>query len=294
MEIGKQIKKYRTDFNFSQEELAEKVYVSRQTISNWENDKNYPDIKSLLLLSSVFNISLDTLVKGDVIMMKEQIKTTQITEEDFEKFKKEAKIFNAMFFYVIIFSLPTLIYLGFIGKVITVVGWCVLFYYSTRVEKLKKAYNINTYKEIVAFLENETLDEVEKYKEEGKKYYQKIASVLVVTVLTSAFILGSIMFFKTDKWSEMLWGYKFLAVLQFANVVVLLTSFNESKQNIELVQFKILAILISIVHLIFTIVVGMKILIITPVEYCVMSLVILLVLIIAEFFIQLQSRSKNI
>ena len=36
--------------NLSQEELAEKIYVTRQTISNWENDKSYPDIHSLLLL----------------------------------------------------------------------------------------------------------------------------------------------------------------------------------------------------------------------------------------------------
>lgn len=56
-----QIKKYRTSLNLSQEELAEKIYVTRQTISNWENDKCYPDIHSLLLLSSVFNISLDQL-----------------------------------------------------------------------------------------------------------------------------------------------------------------------------------------------------------------------------------------
>ncbi len=292
MEIGKQIKKYRTDFDFSQEELAEKVFVSRQTISNWENDKNYPDIKSLLLLSSVFNISLDTLVKGDVIMMKEQINVTQITEEDFVKFKKEAKIFNAMFFYVIIFSLPTLMYLGFIGKVITVVGWCILFYYSTRVEKLKKAYNINTYKEIVAFLENETLDEVEKYKEEGKKPYQKIAIVITVTILTCVFVFGAMTLFNTDMWTNMLWGYKFLVILQFANVVVLLSSFNEAKQNKEIVRLKVLAIMITLVHLIFTMCVGIKILNITPIQYCVMTLIMLFVLMFANFFIHLQEKNK--
>lgn len=54
MELSKQIKKYRTEANLSQEELADKIYVSRQTISNWENEKNYPDIKSLVLMSEVF------------------------------------------------------------------------------------------------------------------------------------------------------------------------------------------------------------------------------------------------
>ncbi len=290
MEIGKQIKKYRNDFNFSQEELAEKVYVSRQTISNWENDKNYPDIKSLLLLSSVFEISLDTLVKGDVDMMKEQIIAIEITEEEFEKFKKDAKIFNAMFFYVIIFTVPALMYLGLLGKILTMTAFVVLFYYSVRVEKLKKAYNINTYKEIVAFLENETLDDVEKYKEEGKKTYQKIAIVILVTLMTGGFIFGSVMFFNTDTWSNMLWGYKFLAILQFANTVVLLSSFNELKQTKEIVQLKVLAIGLTLLHLMLTIFVGIEILAITPVQYCVISLFILCILIIAYFFIDMQKK----
>lgn len=59
MELSKQIRKYRTESNLSQEELADKVFVSRQTISNWENDKNYPDIKSLVLMSEIFQVSLD-------------------------------------------------------------------------------------------------------------------------------------------------------------------------------------------------------------------------------------------
>ncbi len=74
MELGKQIKKYRSAYSYSQEQLADKVYVSRQTISNWETDRSYPDIRSLLLLSSIFDTSLDKLVKGDLKLMK---KTTR-------------------------------------------------------------------------------------------------------------------------------------------------------------------------------------------------------------------------
>lgn len=47
MELNKQIKKYRTIMNLTQEDLAERVYVTRQTISNWETGKSYPDIHSL-------------------------------------------------------------------------------------------------------------------------------------------------------------------------------------------------------------------------------------------------------
>lgn len=50
MEIGRQIRKYRERDILSQEELAGKIYVSRQTISNWENNRSYPDIQNLMLL----------------------------------------------------------------------------------------------------------------------------------------------------------------------------------------------------------------------------------------------------
>lgn len=66
MKLGLQIRKYRSDYNYSQEELSEMLFFSRQTISNWKNDKSYPDIQSLLLISSLFNVSLDQLVKGEL------------------------------------------------------------------------------------------------------------------------------------------------------------------------------------------------------------------------------------
>ena len=68
MNIGNQIKKYREQLKISQEELADKIFVTRQTISNWENNKNYPDIKSLSLLSYNLNVSLDDLIKSFIIL----------------------------------------------------------------------------------------------------------------------------------------------------------------------------------------------------------------------------------
>lgn len=53
LDIGSRIKKYREKQNISQEDLALKVYVSRQTISNWETNKSYPDIKSLTILCNI-------------------------------------------------------------------------------------------------------------------------------------------------------------------------------------------------------------------------------------------------
>ena len=63
MELGKRLKEYRNRLGITQDDLAEKLYVSRQTVSAWENDKTYPDIHSLLMLSDLFDVSLDTLVK---------------------------------------------------------------------------------------------------------------------------------------------------------------------------------------------------------------------------------------
>ncbi|MCU5121324.1 helix-turn-helix domain-containing protein, partial [Bacillus cereus] len=58
MNIGKQIHYFRKRDNMSQEELAAKIHVSRQSISNWENERNYPDIHNLLMMSILFNVSL--------------------------------------------------------------------------------------------------------------------------------------------------------------------------------------------------------------------------------------------
>ena len=78
MELGNQIKSHRAALSLSQEELAEKVYVTRQTVSNWENNKSYPDIHSLLLLSALFDVSLDQLIKGDLETMKQEVNAADV------------------------------------------------------------------------------------------------------------------------------------------------------------------------------------------------------------------------
>ena len=70
MELGKRIVKIRKDNKLNQDDFAEKYYVTRQTISNWENEKSYPDLETLVKISNDFNISLDTLLKEDDRMIK--------------------------------------------------------------------------------------------------------------------------------------------------------------------------------------------------------------------------------
>lgn len=179
MELGKQIKKYRNELALSQDALAEKIYVSRQTISNWENDKSYPDVNSLVLLSEVFNVSIDNLIKGDVEIMKKQV-----NEEDKREFEKLSQVFEILFLLAIISPIPLVHFLNFIGIGIWLVLCGVLFYVAIIIEKKKKQFNIQTYREIIAFTEGTSLDEIAKAKEEAKRPYQKILLGLGSGVIT--------------------------------------------------------------------------------------------------------------
>ncbi|MGI6361517.1 MAG: DUF3955 domain-containing protein [Bacillota bacterium] len=64
MDFGKQIKQIRKDNNLTQEQMANILNVSRQAISNWENNKNLPDLELLVLMSKIFSLSLDQLILG--------------------------------------------------------------------------------------------------------------------------------------------------------------------------------------------------------------------------------------
>ena len=155
MEIANQIKKYRGKLKWSQETLAEKAYVSRQTISSWENNKSYPDIHSLLILSKLFNISLDELVKGDVDTMKKEIENS-----DVKKFNSLSWLLTVEYALVVLSPMPLMKYLNWLGGVIWGIILTISIFTAIKVEKLKKANNIQTYREIKAFMEGKPLDEI--------------------------------------------------------------------------------------------------------------------------------------
>jgi len=71
MNIGNEIKTRRKELNLTQEELAKKLNVSRTAVSNWEQQRNYPDIELLVTISDKLDISLDKLLRGDSKMVKE-------------------------------------------------------------------------------------------------------------------------------------------------------------------------------------------------------------------------------
>ena len=70
MNIGDQITSVRREQQLTQEQFGGMFHVTRQTVSNWENGKSYPDLQTLIAISDRFGVSLDTLLKGDTAMVK--------------------------------------------------------------------------------------------------------------------------------------------------------------------------------------------------------------------------------
>ena len=89
MNIGNQILNIRKDNQLTQEEFGKLFHVTRQTVSNWENGKSYPELQILISISNQFNISLDTLLKEDSKMVK-----TIDKERVLGKIKKEKSIID--------------------------------------------------------------------------------------------------------------------------------------------------------------------------------------------------------
>ncbi|MBO4678899.1 MAG: helix-turn-helix transcriptional regulator [Lachnospiraceae bacterium] len=192
MELCTQIKKFRTEAGMSQDEFADKIYVSRQTVSNWETGKNYPDINSLILMSETFGVSVDTLLKGDAEVIKDIIK-----KEDQKEFDRLSKLYTVLLLLLLITPIPLERYLKSVGIAIWACIAGVSIAVAFVIEKKKKALNIQTYREIASFLEGKRLDEIETVKEEGKRPYQKIVIVAAFAIIAIA--VEAIMFFLVGK-----------------------------------------------------------------------------------------------
>lgn len=179
MNVGARIKKYREKQNISQDELALKVFVSRQTISNWETNKSYPDIKSLTMLSNIFHVTLDDFIKGDIEEMKRIV-----SKEKIEKFNIMSYIFLVEMLIVMLSAYPLFTLDGYIGVIIWALFFVITFVTAIVIEKFKKKNDIQTYKEIIAFMENKSLSYEEVQQEIGKRNYQKILLAILTGLIT--------------------------------------------------------------------------------------------------------------
>jgi transcriptional regulator with XRE-family HTH domain len=80
MIIGEQLRKARTDAGMSQEQLAETMAVSRQTVSNWENSRSYPDIERVMRMAELYHLSLDEMLRGDQQMVQSWMEATNVVK----------------------------------------------------------------------------------------------------------------------------------------------------------------------------------------------------------------------
>lgn len=183
VELASHIKEHRGRLGMSQEDLAEAIFVSRQTISNWENDRTYPDVQSLLLLSNLFEVSVDSLVKGDVKEMKETLAA-------------EAKKMNRLAVVMLAFGIAALVW-AFAAAVMDldlvaiVVPAIVLFVPAliagTIIEKMKHDNQLFTYQAVEAFLAGEDPDVLSKGNQRaGQHWVRKRIVGTIIAMLIGA------------------------------------------------------------------------------------------------------------
>ena len=105
MTFGKKIKKLRTDNGLTQDELAEKIYVTRTAISKWESGRGFPNIESLKAISKYFSVSLDELLSGEEILA--------IAENDN---KQKERTLRDLIFGLLDCGMALLLFLPFFGQ----------------------------------------------------------------------------------------------------------------------------------------------------------------------------------
>lgn len=101
MNVGEKIKKIRKMAGMTQEELAEKMNVSRQTISKWEKEISSPDLESAIALCELFEISLDDLVKGEQSVKEEKISLQDMIKINRRNQKQTILLISGLFFLMI-------------------------------------------------------------------------------------------------------------------------------------------------------------------------------------------------
>lgn len=179
IDIGSKIKTLRLSKSMTQEQLAKALHVSAQAVSKWENGKSYPDIHSLLLLSTLFDVSLDQLIKGDLETMKQEVNA-----DDVRVMNRDGIIYTILLAATIILPVPLIKWFGLYGLIPELLLWGNAMYFALRLERIKKANNVQSYREILAFSEGKRLDEIEQKVEAGKRPYQKVLLALLTAGIT--------------------------------------------------------------------------------------------------------------
>lgn len=160
MEVSNRIREERERLGLSQEALAREIYVSRQTVSNWETGKTYPDVQSLLLLSNLYGVSVDSLVRGDMEAMENNVENYEL-----QRFKVKASRGLSAALIVLSAVMLAVLYkqgadvtspLVIVAIAVLVAGVAV----SLVAERVEKRYDIETMSEVKAFMDGVEPDQI--------------------------------------------------------------------------------------------------------------------------------------
>ena len=183
MIICNQLKKYRKSHHLSQETLAEIIHVSRQTISNWETAKSYPDLQSLLLLSDYFNISLDELIKGDVDKMKREVTIAKMNQ---------LLLVLIGSFVLTLITAPLFNYWGDLALILPVTFIVIMVYAAIKLQKIQDKENLKTYKQILDYMDNREVRNDPKTQNRKRMNLEK-AALAIVGALIGFFLMYGVL-----------------------------------------------------------------------------------------------------
>lgn len=176
MEIGQRMRALRQGAGLTQDELAERLYVSRQTISNWETGKSYPDVESVSLACDLFDVSADALLKGDIMEMGKRV-----SEEDRRRLREDGWLFAVLLVAGCVGLSFSLARLDWLFVVVSLMAFGAAIFLSTHLERDKEGHDVQTFREVLAFSRGEGVDEIR----DARSKMGKVASI-VVRVLVGA------------------------------------------------------------------------------------------------------------
>ncbi len=206
MSLGEKIFKLRKEKGLSQEALAEKIGTTRQAISKWENNQGFPETEKLLLLSNVFEVSTDFLLKDEKTMQTNEERGYYVSKEmsvGFIANQKKVGFYLAIGVMFCIFAgIPYTLFLDnmawrYLGMTFCFVTGIIFFVVAIFSEK--QEYNI--------LKQEPLLFDYEYLKELKSEYSQKKKKYVIVSIpCTVLFIIGLIFFAFTVKdyisWTE--------------------------------------------------------------------------------------------
>ena len=169
MTFGKTLKERRSQLDLTQQEVAKKLYISRQTISNWENGKSYPDLDMLIKISDVYHVSIDSLLKGDQELKKSL--DTQKLESILLQMEYIPLLLNIAT-AILTFLVPKNIWVVFVGLELNLIG-------------------------LALSITNERINSYISGNEKAGKYFVKLLAIMSIIVISTSVILYFIFGVKT-------------------------------------------------------------------------------------------------